>query len=59
MYKKGDLGDYILLIYIGYKMCALILLNRLNAVGAEERIWKTQYGFRGRRGILDALFVVC
>ena len=61
-FKKGDLGDCsnyrpISLICVGYKIFANILLDRLKKAGAEERIWKTQFGFKGHRGTVDALLL--
>ena len=62
IFKKGDpsvCGNYrpISLVNIGYKLFAIILLNRLRSAGAENRIWPTQFGFRRHRGTGDALFV--
>jgi hypothetical protein len=49
LYKKGDSAvcdKYrpISLLAIGYKVLAILLLNRLKAAGAEEHIWYTQRG---------------
>ena len=62
IYKKGDpalCDNYrpISLLPIGYKIFAAILLQRLKKAGAEDRIWKTQFGFRTQRGTADAIFV--
>ena len=50
IFKKGDpslCDNYrpISLISVGYKVFATVLLERLRAAGAEERLWKTQFGF--------------
>ena len=45
------------MLSIGYKLFALVLLNRLKSSGAEERIWKTQFGFKSKCGTRDALFL--
>ena len=60
--KKGDPSDCnnyrpISLLQIGYKLFAQIILSRLVDAGAEDRLWKTQFGFRSGRGTNDALFV--
>ena len=62
IFKKGDPASCenyrpISLLAIGYKLFATILLRRLNAAGADARIWPTQFGFRIGRGCADALFV--
>ena len=60
IFKKGDpsiCDNYkpISLLSIGYKMFAIILLNRLRDVSAEDRLWSTQFGFKSKRGTGDAL----
>ena len=62
VFKKGDTSQCenyrpISLLQIGYKLFALILLTRLKAAGAEDRIWRTQFGFRSQYGTRDALFL--
>ena len=62
LYKKGDPAECdnyrpISLLQIGYKLFAMILLERLHEAGAEGRIWSTQFGFRRGRGTTDALFL--
>ena len=58
--KKGDLGDCgnyrpISLACIGYKLFAIIILNRMKSAGAEDRIWKSQFGFKSGCGTSNAL----
>ena len=62
IFKKGkedDCANYrpISLLCVAYKMFASVLLWRLKDAGAEERVWSTQYGFRGKRSTAHALFV--
>ena len=62
LYKKGDAtvcDNYRpkSLLTIGYKVLAVLLLNRLKAAGAEERVWWTQCGFRSQSGTSDAIFI--
>ena len=45
------------LLNVAYKMYAHILLDRLKAAGAEQRIRSTQYGFKFNASTTDALFV--
>ena len=42
---------------MGYKLFALVLLERLRNAGAEQRLWATQFGFRSRRSTRDAIFL--
>ena len=61
IFKKGDpaeCGNYkpISLLAVGYKIFAVILLNRLKDAGAENRLWSTQFGFKSKHGTVDALF---
>ena len=61
IFKKGNTADCanyrpISLLPIGYKLYAMVLLARLKDAGAEQRIWKTQFGFRSGAGTADALF---
>ena len=63
IFKKGNPAaceNYrpISLLSIGYKIFAFILLRRLKSVGAENRIWPTQFGFKSRSGTTDALYAV-
>ena len=62
IFKKGGLGDCnnyrpISLVCVGYKLFATVLLDRLKEGGAESRIWSSQYGFRSKRGIVDAILL--
>lgn len=63
LFKKGgpslcDNYRPISFISVGCKLFANVLLERLRPAGAEERLWKTQFGFKRQRGTNDALFVV-
>ena len=63
IFKEGDIknmGNYkpISLLYINYKIFAALILKRLKQGGAEDRIWKTQFGFRSSYGTSDALFLI-
>ena len=62
IFKKGDTSmpeNYrpISLLVVGYKVLASILIDRLKRGGSEDRIRKSQYGFRAGRGTGDALFL--
>jgi hypothetical protein len=62
IFKKGDpssCDNYrpISLLQIGYKLFAIILLQRLRDAGAQEQIWPTQFGFKQKYGTTDALFI--
>ena len=62
LFKKGDdslPANYrpISLLPVGYKVLAGMLLRRLQAGGAEQRIRQSQYGFRPKRGTTDAIFL--
>ena len=59
IFKKGnnaDMNNYrpISLLQISYKIFAALILKRLTDMGAEERIWNTQFGFRNAYGTNDA-----
>lgn len=63
LHKKGrvDLCENyrpISLLNIGYKVFASLVRSRLVESGAEGRLSRTQFGFRGGYGTADALFVV-
>ena len=57
--NTADCANYrpISLLPIGYELYAMVLLARLKNAGAEQRIWKTQFGFRSGVGTADALFI--
>jgi len=62
IFKKGDVSkreNYrpICLLQVGYKLFASVLLGRLKAAGAEERMWNTQFWFRTKHGTSDAVFL--
>ena len=62
IFKKGDPSEAdnyrpISLLSIGFKLFAIIMLNRLRQAGAEDRLWASQFGFRRGRGTYDALFM--
>ena len=46
------------LLQISYTIFASLILLRLKDGHAEERIWRTQFGFRSNFGTNDALFMV-
>ena len=56
----GDCSNYrpISLLSTGYKLFAAVILGRLRAGGAEDRIWSSQFGFRSGRGTADAILLV-
>ena len=61
IYKKGDSSlcdNYrpISLLCVAYKLFSAILLRRIQRGGAEDRLSKTQFGFRRHRGTEDAIF---
>jgi len=63
IHKKGNVeipDNYrpISLVCVAYKIFASLLLHRLVAGGAEDRLTTTQFGFRKGRGTNDALFAV-
>ena len=63
IHKKGrvDLCENyrpISLLNVWYKVYAALVHKRLVAAGAEERLSKTQFGFRSGHSTLDAIFVL-
>ena len=61
LYKKGnpDLQENyrpISLLNTYYKILAACLQNRL-AEALDSKLMKTQYGFRGNRSTIDAIFI--
>ena len=62
LFKKGDPAECenyrpISISPIGYKLFAAILLQRLKQAGAEDRIWRTQFGLHSGRGAADVVFL--
>ena len=62
LFKKGDPAcpdNYrpISLLQVGYKLFSGMVLRRLQCAGVEEKIWKTQFGFRSGCGTRDAVFI--
>ena len=45
------------LLSVGYKIFSALILGRLKDGGAENRLSKTQYGFRKGYGTEDAIFI--
>jgi len=63
LFKKGDIEDPdnyrpISLVCVAYKIFAGLVLKRLQDGGAEDRLTKTQFGFRRKRGTNDGIFAV-
>ena len=61
IFKKSDPAlpeNYrpICLVQIGYKLFAMVMLQRLKRAGAENKLWPTQFGFRSGHGTIDAIF---
>ena len=59
IFKKGKVDDManfrpIALLNTIYKFYAAIIGNRL----LDDRIWKTQYGFRAKKGTVQPIFAV-
>ena len=60
--KTTDIGDcsnykQMSIIVVAYKILAHIILHRLKAGGAEQRILQNQFGFKSKAGTIDALFL--
>ena len=55
----GDCSNYkpIFIIVIAYQILAHIILHRLKAGGAEQRILQNQFDFKSKAGTIDALFL--
>ena len=56
----GDCSTYkpISITVVAYKILAHIILHRLKAGGAEQRILQNQFGFKSIAGTIDALFLI-
>ena len=62
IFKKGDASEcsnyrQISLFNTGYKLFAIILLNRLKGAGVESLICSSQFGFRSGVSTSDVLFL--
>ena len=62
IFKKGDpseCGNYkpICLLSVCQKLFMSKAKQRLIDAGAEQRLWPTQFGFRAKRSIEDAIFI--
>jgi len=62
IFKKGDPAlceNYrpICVLTIAGKLLASMLKQRLLDAGVEERLWKTQFGFRKHRSTVDAIHI--
>ena len=62
IFKKGDPAcchNYgpICLTTAAYKIFATLLSGRLQAAGVEDKLWKSQFGFRRGRSTTDAIYV--
>ena len=62
IFKKGDqllCSNFrpISLLSTGYKLFALVLLNRLRAYNIDRYLWPSQFGFKRNARVTDALFM--
>lgn len=62
IFKKGDVSDCgnympISLLNAGYKLFALILLNRLRSSSIDYKLLHSQFGFKRGAKVSDAIFV--
>jgi hypothetical protein len=62
LFKKGDPAcpeNYrpISLVQVGYKLFSSLILNRFKVAGVEDKLWKSQFGFRSGCGTQDAIFI--
>ena len=62
IFKKGDQSlcsnfRPISLLSAGYKLFALVLLNRLRACNVDKYLWPSQFGFKRNARVTDALFM--
>ena len=55
----SDCANYrpISLLNAGYKLFALILLNRLRSSNIDSKLWHSQFGFKRGANVSDAIFV--
>jgi hypothetical protein len=63
LFKKGCIEDPdnyrpISLVCVAYKIFAALVLARLQDGGIEDRLTKSQFGFRRKRGTNDGIFAV-
>ena len=42
---------------VGYKLFSSLILNRFKVAGVEDKLWKSQFGFRSGCGTQDAIFI--
>ena len=62
IFKKGkvdDVANYRLIALLStiYKLYAAIVRTRLTK-GLDDRIWKTEYGFRAKKSTVQRIFAV-
>ena len=62
IFKKGDLalmGNYrpICLTSVAYRLFASMVKQCLIDAGLDDRLWKSQFGFRKKRCTEDAIYI--